>query len=230
MFLSYYEKFILNSPHQLMKNCDYRYFLFDWDGCLVDSLKIWYEAMKNGLLYFDIETSEMDIKKGFQSWDIFPELGVTDMSMFTKKVYEHISNSLININFNDGVRLLLKQIKKNNLKSAIVTSTERTKVIPVLERLQAMSFFECIIGRDDVTNLKPDPEPVEKALDIIDGDRTKSVMIGDSIADIEAGKKAGIATVWFSSPYNQQYHLIPGSSAFQPDFTISHMSDLEILL
>ena len=208
----------------------YRYFLFDWDGCLVDTLTIWYEAMNKGLLHFGIDASDTNIKKGFQSWDIFSELGVTDINIFTKKVYQHISGCLNDIEFNDGVIQLLGQIKDRNLKSAIVTSTERTKVIPVLKRLNATDFFECIIGRDDVTNLKPDPEPLEKALNIMNGDKSTSVMVGDSSADIKAGKKAGIATVWFSSQSNQKFHPNDTESGVESDLTISHMASLSELL
>ena len=27
----------------------FKYFLFDWDGCLVDTLPIWFEGMREGL-------------------------------------------------------------------------------------------------------------------------------------------------------------------------------------
>ncbi|NNF98354.1 MAG: HAD hydrolase-like protein [Desulfobacteraceae bacterium] len=205
---------------------EFEYLLFDWDGCLVNSLPVWFQGMKKGLSHFDVRLSDEDVKKGFQSWDLFVDLGVDDMPIFTEKVYDHVVNSLDMIRFNDGVLDLLKAIQRKQLKAAIVTSTEQNKVIPVLQRLGARDFFECIIDRTVVQNLKPHAEPVEKALSMIRGQKTKSVMIGDSITDVEAGQQAGVSTILYSSIENREYHPPTDRSPHPPDITISHMGEL----
>lgn len=208
----------------------FEYLLFDWDGCLVDSLPIWFRGMREGVSYFGIDASDSDIKKGFQTWDVFLAMGVTDMDLFTKKVYEYVLSRLEGVVFNDGVPGLLEQIRKKNLKAAIVTSSEESKVLPVLKRLDATDYFECIICRQDVGKLKPDSEPVEKALYGIRGKKEQAVMVGDSTIDIEAGKNAGISTIWYSSKSNQDFHLNHDTPRVDPDMTISHMSELEDLI
>jgi beta-phosphoglucomutase-like phosphatase (HAD superfamily) len=64
----------------------FKYFLFDWDGCLVDTLPIWFEGMREGLAHFNIDASDNIIKNGFQGWDVFPKLGVSDMEIFISQV------------------------------------------------------------------------------------------------------------------------------------------------
>lgn len=208
----------------------FQYLLFDWDGCLVDTLPIWFQAMKKGLSIFKIETSDANIKKGFQTWDIFTKLGVTDMVLFTHKVYEHVCNNLSEIEFNDGVIEVLIKIKKSNRKAAIVSSTEQSKIIPVLERMKAVDLFEYIIGRNDVDKLKPNPEAIEKAIFNINGKNDKAVMIGDSPVDIAAGKNANISTIWYSSKSNQNYHTGIHASQIEPDIIINHMIELEDII
>jgi pyrophosphatase PpaX len=87
-----------------------------------------------------------------------------------------------------------------------------------------------VITRYDVARLKPDPEPVEKAIHGLRGQKEKTVIIGDSIVDVESGKNAGVSTVWFSSQTNHAYHLNDQAEDLNPDMTIHHMSEVENLI
>ena len=208
----------------------FEYFLFDWDGCLVDTLPIWLEGMKQGLSMFNIDAPYEYIKRGFQSWDVFADLGVTDMELFAEEVNQYLHTHITDIKFNDGVPSLLKKLRANGLKSAIVSSAEEPRVLPVLKRLEATDFFECVITRDDVARLKPDPEPIERAIHGLRGQKEKTVIIGDSVVDVESGRNAGISTVLFSSQANHAYHSNIQDSDLNPDLTIFHMSELEKLI
>ncbi|MCP4130847.1 MAG: HAD family hydrolase [bacterium] len=205
----------------------YKYFLFDWDGCLADTLHIWFQAMKESLSQCGIEAPDDTIKQGFQSWKIFYQLGVTNMELFTQKVYEYVDGSLDSVELNDGAANTLLKMREKNLKTAIVSSSEQSKIRPVLKRLRITDLFDCVIARDDVKMLKPDSEPILKAISNIGGEKKETVMIGDSTVDIEAGKKAEISTIWFSSKSNQDYHLHVKESQINPDITIKHFSELE---
>ena len=210
-------------------NKKFEYFLFDWDGCLVDSLPIWFEGMKHGLSVFNIDAPHEYIRRGFRAWDVFRDLGVTDMDLFGEEVNQYLHTHITDIKFNDGVPNLLKKLRAKGLKSAIVSSAEEPRVLPVLKRLEATDFFECVITRYDVTRLKPDPEPVEKAIHELRGQKEKAVIIGDSVVDVESGKNAGIYTVWFSSQANQVNYL-NDQADLNPDLTIFHMSEVEELI
>jgi len=201
--------------------------LFDWDGCLVDTLPIWYQGMKRGLLNFGIKASDREIKKGFQTWDFFIEMGVPDLNVFTGFVYEYVIGCLDDVRFNDGVIEFLEHAKNRDIKTAIVTSTESSNVLPVLSRLDASAYFDCLIARLDVKNLKPHPDPINLAIDKLGGKREMTVMIGDSLNDIQSAKNAGIKTVWYLPDYNREYHLNRQEiSDISPDMIISHMNEL----
>lgn len=208
-----------------------KYILFDWDGCLVDTLPIWYHGMKRGLFNFGINASDREIKKGFQTWNFFIEMGVPDLNLFTGFVYEHVMSCLDNVMFNDGVIEFLELVKSRDIKTAIVTSTERNNVLPVLSRLEATKYFECIIARLDVENLKPHPDPINMAIEKLGGSRENCLMVGDSLSDIQSGKNAGIMTAWYIPEYNREYHLNRQDiSDASPDIIISHMNELVSLI
>jgi HAD superfamily hydrolase (TIGR01549 family) len=205
----------------------FKYFLFDWDGCLVNTLPIWFNGMREGLSYFNIDAPDNTIKKGFQGWDIFSKLGVYDMDIFTNKVYKYVENNLCNVRFNEGVIETLIQLNKREIKSAIVTSTEKEKVYSVLERLNSIDLFDCVIGRNDVKKQKPDCEAIDKALKTINGDKFLSAIVGDSEVDVKSGQNAGISTIWISSNDNKDYHIHINERELKPNYTITSFHELQ---
>ena len=50
------------------------------------------------------------------------------------------------------------------------------------------------MSADDVKRPKPDPEPVEAALERAGACRTSTIFIGDSPHDVASGRAAGVAT------------------------------------
>jgi HAD superfamily hydrolase (TIGR01662 family) len=204
----------------------FKYLLFDWDGCLVDTLPFWFEGMKKGLEYFNIETSDDIIKKGFQGWNIFSDLGVSSMKIFTEQVYNYVNRNLCNVEFYEGVIDTLKLLKQKGIKLAIVTSTEKEKVNAVLERYSMTNFFDCIIGRNDVKKQKPDTESILKAIEILKGEKSLTAIIGDSEVDVKAGQNAGISTIWFSSKRNQIYHNYVDEIKPKPNFIINDFREI----
>lgn len=56
-------------------------------------------------------------------------------------------------------------------------------------------FFPVVIGADDTTRHKPDPEPVRLALDRLGYTPSEALFVGDSTHDILAGRAAGVIAV-----------------------------------
>jgi HAD superfamily hydrolase (TIGR01509 family) len=93
-----------------------------------------------------------------------------------------------------GVRELLEAITRLGLRTGIVTSNAAAVVIAILQRFGLDGAFEVLIGRDDVSRLKPDPEGLLAACRTLDVPPTAAAYIGDSVADIEAAAAAGMRT------------------------------------
>jgi pyrophosphatase PpaX len=51
-----------------------------------------------------------------------------------------------------------------------------------------------VVGADDVTEPKPHPEPVQRALQALGATPEEAVFVGDSVHDMASGRAAGVAT------------------------------------
>ena len=51
-----------------------------------------------------------------------------------------------------------------------------------------------VVTAEDVDNAKPHPEPVERALSLLDSEPRDTVFIGDSPHDLASGQAAGVST------------------------------------
>ena len=114
------------------------------------------------------------------------------------------------------IKLIIKKISKYkttllpNAKEAIIKASKfanlgvvTTKTgkysIELLEHFNLMSYFKVLIGSEDVTNHKPHPEPILKALHLMNAKKENSYMIGDTCLDLIAAKEAGvfgIGVIW----------------------------------
>ena len=56
-------------------------------------------------------------------------------------------------------------------------------------------YFGTVVTGDDTVRHKPDPEPLQLALERLAADPAGAVYVGDSPFDIRAAKAAGIASV-----------------------------------
>lgn len=179
--------------------------LFDWDGCLANSLPAWLIALEDALSQRGINAERELIKKGFHDWSVYSDLGVGDIHRFGHEVYDRLGQELGGVTLNEGAAEVIQALRTQGRRLAIVTSTERRNVLPILQRMNLSDHFDCIIDRTDVRNHKPHPEPVETALDRLNGERDSAVMIGDSSVDVLAGRAAGVKTVRFLPPETESF-------------------------
>jgi len=94
-----------------------------------------------------------------------------------------------------GTATALEALKIAGIKIAAVTTRQRSSSVKTLELAGISEFIDFVVALEDVTHLKPDPEPVLKALAYLNVQPVDAIMTGDSDVDIFAGKNAGTATV-----------------------------------
>lgn len=122
----------------------------------------------------------------------------------------------------DGVYDTVQTLHKQGYGLGIVTTKMRASVGKGLKAARLASFFDVIVTLDDVSRAKPDPEPVNRALELLCASPETAIMIGDSLFDIEAGKNAGTYTAGVA-------WSIKGADALEaarPDVMLRAMPDL----
>jgi len=177
--------------------------LFDLDGTLIDSTKAIVGTFNYSFkkLDFNFEGDDETIKDliGYPLDVMYESLGVNknDINLFVntyKDRYREISLEQT-VLLNDAKKSL--ELASSFATLAIVTTKTTKYTIPLLEDMGIMKYFELIIGRQEVINPKPHPEPVLKAMKELNVtvSNTSIYMIGDTKLDLIAASKAGVKGV-----------------------------------
>lgn len=94
-----------------------------------------------------------------------------------------------------GVMDALEELHRRGYEMSVASSRSRWSLLEFCDDNKISHFFKLIIGADDVTHAKPDPEPVLKTLEILKKSPDEAVVVGDMPVDIAMGRGAGCRTV-----------------------------------
>ncbi|WP_335871603.1 pyrophosphatase PpaX [Bacillus sp. 2205SS5-2] len=204
--------------------------LFDLDGTLIDTNELIISSFLHTLNYY--------FPNDYQREDVLTFIGPPLEESFEKVAPDQVEEMVkryraYNLEHHDklvkefsGVKETVVALHELGYKLAIVSTKIRSVVIKGLELMNLRPYFDVIIALDDVTNAKPDPEPLYKALEALGSLPEEACMIGDNHHDILAGKNANttsIGVAWSAKGrgYLEDYH---------PDYILEEMPDLLDLL
>lgn len=96
-----------------------------------------------------------------------------------------------------GVVETLAKLHANGVQMGIVTTKIRLTTERGLRFTGLYDYLrpEAIITLDDVEHAKPHPQPVQLAVDALGADPETTMMIGDSVVDIQSADAAGVVPV-----------------------------------
>lgn len=170
--------------------------LFDLNGVLIDSeglnLEVWKRVFDNYGIEFSpqLYMEEIDgrttqeIAQRFVDKESIGEF----IELKDKLWYDLFMEKGITV-FDDTIPFLVK-LKNQDIKTAVITSSRKVKYI--LERLDMLQYFDAVIGGGDIVCGKPSPEIVLKALNFLNMDASEVALVEDSIAGLDAGRRAGV--------------------------------------
>lgn len=110
----------------------------------------------------------------------------------------------------EGIKEILHHLKSKGYPIGIFTGKGRLASLITLEKLGVDHYFDLIVTGDDVENHKPSPEGILKFTNKFKLKKERVLMIGDSVADIEASREAGvkIASVLWDSYGSEEVKTI----------------------
>ena len=91
-----------------------------------------------------------------------------------------------------GAAELLRALKAQGIKTAIVSTKRGDTIEVILERLGVADTIALVIGSADVKRHKPDPEGLLGALETMGVERADVLYCGDTIIDAATGQGAGV--------------------------------------
>jgi len=207
-------------------------FLFDLDGTLIDSVRLILDSYHHTLAAHGIPPrSDDDWLRGvgtplsvqFAEWR--DDRGTLDALIATYRAYNLAHHDRM-VTVYPGVAAAIEAIRAAGHRTGLVTSKNRQGALRGLTLVKLERMMDVLVCADEVTNPKPHPEPVEKALALLGADAGTTVYVGDSIHDMMSGRAAGVRTaaaLW--GPFGRSH--LEGAA---PDFWLETPADLLTLL
>ncbi|MEK7127656.1 MAG: HAD hydrolase-like protein [Patescibacteria group bacterium] len=208
---------------------DKKVYLFDWDGCLADTLSIWLAGYYKVFNEFGLHPSDLEIAKIFGDWKGPEKLGISDTQGFITKLLTEVQPKLSDVKLNPNAKEVLTELKKRNKKIAVLTSSKKEDVYPRLEKYNLLSLIDCFLAMEDVIKHKPDPEVINKATEILKADKNGAIIIGDGDKDIVCGQNAGITTVLYYPLTNSKFYKEEDLKKLNADYLIRDFLELATL-
>jgi phosphoglycolate phosphatase len=181
-------------------NHKYQAVIFDFDYTLVDSSRGAMECINFALTNLGLQAASYeDICQtiGLSLTDTLVKLSSREnidkskefARLFTQRADEVMAARTI---LYKTVQPVIFQLKKHGFKVGIVSTKFRYRIENILRRENLLDAFDVIIGGEDVTKHKPDPEGLQKALEWLNSTSSHTLYIGDSITDAETAQRSGV--------------------------------------
>jgi pyrophosphatase PpaX len=207
--------------------------LFDFDGTIMDTADVIIGSWQHTFMTFEgKERPVEEIVKTFGEIlshtmsKMLPHID-TDEAIATYRDY-HRDNFGEQISVFEGVPELLAELKKRNYKVGLVTSRMGGTTWEGLRQYNLAEYFDVVVSCDDTDKHKPDPEPVNIALQRLGAKPESSVMLGDTMFDILCARNAGVKSVLVGWHVAVTPEEINGSDG--PDYIIEKAEDLLSLI
>ena len=212
-------------------------FIFDLDGTLVDTAP----DFKNSINYMLNELNESEVSlKEIRNWVGYGARELIRRTVVDKniphdeqKIEEMLKIFLLHYTHNidddsvlfNNVKNVLEFLKDNGIKLAVCTNKMERLSNILLEKLNVLHMFDYLVGGDSLSKSKPDPFPLLNICEKLNTEISDSIMIGDSITDLNAGKGAGMPVVLVSYGYTDNKDIYN-----EADLVINDFSQLKELV
>jgi pyrophosphatase PpaX len=206
--------------------------LFDLDGTLIDSIRLILDSYHHTLAAHGIPPRTDDhwlrgvgtpLSVQFAEWR--DDVGKLEAMVATYREYNLAHHDRM-VTVYPGVVTALGAIRAAGRRTGLVTSKNRQGALRGLTLVRLEAMMDVLVCADEVSNPKPHPEPVEKAVALLGADPGTTVYVGDSIHDMVSGRAAGVRTaaaLW--GPFGREHLELAA-----PDYWLETPADLVTLV
>ena len=211
--------------------------LFDIDGTLVDSNYLHVYAWQRALadVGMDVESWRVLRRIGMDGSTLLGELApdasddLSDrLSELHSRYYQETTGLLKPLN---GALRLLDEVASCGLQVVLATSAPEDELKKLRKVLDRDDVLSAVTSSEDVETAKPEPGIVEVALERADVEPDRAVFVGDTIWDVRAAARAGVACIGLESGgIDRRLLLDEGAVAVyeNPQDLLDHLADSPI--
>src|SRR5262245_50381950 len=207
--------------------------LFDMDGTLIDSEKLWEVALRElavsyvGSLSADARALMVGTSTADSMRILHADLDqpwrdpVASGDWLDRRVLELFAGGL---EWRPGAQDLLATVRAAGLPTALVTATRRQLVDVVLDTLGRANFDVVVCG-DEVSRAKPDPTPYREAARALGVDPRACVAVEDSPTGVASARAAGCAVV--AVPHDVAFSDVDGYPG-RPSLVVPSLLEVDL--
>jgi phosphoglycolate phosphatase-like HAD superfamily hydrolase len=192
------------TSHPLFDDRPPRAWLFDVDGTLVDTNDLHATAWREAFLHFGhdvpLEAIRWQVGKGGDNLipSLLPDLDDQDQAALEawrgdlfKRCYMPRAVPF------EGVRALFERIVAGGSKIVLASSSGEEEVAFYLSLVGAEDLVAASTSKDDANSSKPCPDIFEAAIGKLGVRPADAVVVGDSVWDMKAAARTGLAAIGF---------------------------------
>tara|TARA_B100000676_G_scaffold9254_1_gene8452 strand:- start:535 stop:1218 length:684 start_codon:yes stop_codon:yes gene_type:complete len=195
--------------------------LFDLDGTLVDTAPDLMHAHNHVMKQYGYPTKSTEEIRNLVGQGAGAMLGKSIYGQAKKEIREvkdeKIKKEMVNVFLDfygknianeskliSGVKDFLIWSREKKISMAVCTNKQEHLAVDLLKKIGIYDFFEYVAGFNTFDYCKPDPRHLTSVIEILDGEISKSLMIGDSETDANAAKNAGIPIILLEDGYTEK--------------------------
>lgn len=177
---------LLDTAPDIMSACNYTLKKFGYPEVAEDILRTKVTAGMREMLKLGVPAQEHE-SAGIET---------VMRSCFAERYTSHICDRTVPF---AGIPELLADLKNADIKFAVVTNKYKDMAFTLLRKFDFFPDISLILGCDSLTHCKPHPEPILKAMEILQSAPYESLYVGDHLNDIMAANRAktfSAAALW----------------------------------
>ena len=184
--------------------------LFDKDGVLIDSIDTCFSAFNETLRYY----SENELTKEEYIRECWGKKAEVNLAKIFKDVPEDERNRIVKhymerrMELNFHTRLYpnvipILEALSGRYQLGVITNTLKDMTIKILNHFNIYGYFDVVVSGDE-GRPKPAPDLILKACKLICVQPEASYFVGDTMADVQAGKAAGCKSIILSTSIQRE--------------------------
>ncbi len=173
--------------------------LFDLDGTICNTNDLIIASLRNVFSETSSKSDDIDILKywgkplKYQLKTFLPGRNDYDDLADIYRDYYRKNQSHLLKEF-DGIHDMLIRLNSDDKIVGIVTNKLTEIAKETLDALNYSQYFKIVVGCDMVENVKPNPEPILKAMELLKLSKINTIYIGDNVDDVTAAKLSEISS------------------------------------
>lgn len=210
---------------------EFRVALFDLDGTLINTESQYTEFWERVGEELNLNIPNLpQIIKGRTLTSIFSNFIPSKELQKEITLRLDLFESQMQFPFYPGVLEFLEDLRRNGVRCAVVTSSNKAKMAAVKRKIPNFDdLFDKVLTAEDFSASKPDPACYLYGAQVFSAKKSQCVVFEDAVNGLRAGVSAGMFTIGFATT-NPRQVIAPLCHHVQDDFLHLSYADVQKLL